>query len=256
MSSERPSGSNGVLLITGVSRGIGAATAIMAANRGYRVAGNYSKDAEGAKRVEQQVLAAGADCVILPADVSQESEVVRLFELVESRLGPVKSLVNNAGITGGFSRVENVSSEMLSRVFAVNVIGTMLCAREAVKRMSTRNGGTGGSIVNISSRAAHIGGSGEWVHYAASKGAIDTFTIGLAREVATEGIRVNAVAPGLIDTEIHAANGAPDRLARLAPTIPMQRGGTAEEVAEAVLWLLSPAASYTTGAILEVGGGR
>jgi NAD(P)-dependent dehydrogenase (short-subunit alcohol dehydrogenase family) len=256
MSSERPSGSNGVLLITGVSRGIGAATAIMAANRGYRVAGNYSKDAEGAKRIEQQVLAAGADCVILLADVSKENEVVRLFESVESRLGPIKALVNNAGITGDFSRVENVSSEMLSRVFAVNVIGAALCAREAVKRMSTRNGGTGGSIVNISSRAAHTGGSGEWVHYAASKGAIDTFTIGLAREVATEGIRVNAVAPGLIDTEIHAANGAPDRLARLAPTVPMQRGGTAEEVAEAVLWLLSPAASYTTGAILEVGGGR
>jgi NAD(P)-dependent dehydrogenase (short-subunit alcohol dehydrogenase family) len=164
--------------------------------------------------------------------------------------------VNNAGVTGGFARVEAVTAQALAEVFAVNVTGAILCAREAVRRMSTRLGGTGGAIVNISSRAAHTGSAGEWVHYAASKGAVDTFTIGLAREVATEGIRVNAVAPGLIETEIHAANGQPDRLKRLAPTIPMGRAGTAEEVAESVLWLLSPAASYTTGAILTVGGGR
>jgi NAD(P)-dependent dehydrogenase (short-subunit alcohol dehydrogenase family) len=256
MTTEIPKGSNGVLLVTGVSRGIGGAIALLAAKRGYLVGGNFSRDAEGAKSVTQQLLLAGTDCAILSADISRENEVTGLFERIESTLGPIAALVNNAGITGGFSRVENVSAEMLSRVFEVNVIGAILCAREAIKRMSTLHGGKGGAIVNISSRAAHTGGPGEWVHYAATKGAIDTFTIGLAREVATEGIRVNAVAPGLIDTDIHAANGAPDRMARLAPTIPMQRPGTAREVAEAVLWLLSPAASYTTGAILEVGGGR
>jgi NAD(P)-dependent dehydrogenase (short-subunit alcohol dehydrogenase family) len=179
-----------------------------------------------------------------------------MFETAERELGPIKGLVNNAGITGGFARVEEVSSTAIDQVFAVNVRGSILCAREAVRRMSTRRGGPGGAIVNISSRAAHTGAAGEWVHYAASKGAIDSFTIGLAREVSTEGIRVNAVAPGLVETGIHAASGEPGRLQRMMGTIPMGRAGLPHEVAEGVLWLLSPAASYTTGAILPIGGGR
>jgi NAD(P)-dependent dehydrogenase (short-subunit alcohol dehydrogenase family) len=179
-----------------------------------------------------------------------------MFVTAERELGPIKGLVNNAGVTGGFARAESVTTAALERVFAINIAGTILCAREAVRRMSTRRGGTGGAIVNISSRAAHTGAAGEWVHYAASKGAIDSFTIGLAREVATEGIRVNAVAPGLVDTGLHAANGEPGRVQRLMETIPMGRAGLPNEVAEAVLWLLSSAASYTTGEILEVGGGR
>lgn len=179
-----------------------------------------------------------------------------MFETAERELGPIKALVNNAGVTGGFARVEDVSVAAIEKVFAVNVTGAMLCAREAVRRMSTRRGGSGGAIVNISSRAAHTGSAGEWVHYAASKGAIDSFTIGLAREVASEGVRVNAVAPGLVDTELHAANGDPGRLRRLMGTIPLGRAGLPNEIAEGVLWLLSPAASYTTGAILQIGGGR
>jgi NAD(P)-dependent dehydrogenase (short-subunit alcohol dehydrogenase family) len=194
--------------------------------------------------------------VAVQADMALERDILNLFQTADRELGRIEGLVNNAGITGGFARVESVSAENMKQVFTVNVVGAILCAREAVRRMSTRNGGAGGSIVNISSRAAHTGAAGEWVHYAASKGAIDSFTIGLAREVATEGIRVNAVAPGLIETDLHAANGAPDRLTRLAPSIPMGRAGKPEEVAEAVLWLLSREASYTTGTILEVGGGR
>jgi NAD(P)-dependent dehydrogenase (short-subunit alcohol dehydrogenase family) len=256
MTNEAPQGANGTLLVTGASRGIGAAVAILAGTLGYRVAVNFSQDEEGAGEVARQIIFGGSTANVYKADVSKEDEVVRMFQRVEAELGSIKGLVNNAGITGGFARVEDVTPETLSQILAVNVAGTILCAREAVRRMSTRRGGTGGAIVNISSRAAHTGGSGEWVHYAATKGAVDTFTIGLAREVATEGIRVNAVAPGLIETDIHAANGAPDRLQRLAPTIPMLRAGTAEEVAHAVLWLLSPAASYTTGTILAVGGGR
>jgi NAD(P)-dependent dehydrogenase (short-subunit alcohol dehydrogenase family) len=246
----------GTLIITGASRGIGAAVAKLAAEQGFAVAVNFSRDASAAAEVVNRITAAGGRAAAIQADVSAEHDVLRLFKSAERHLGPVESLVNNAGVTGGFARVDAVTAEALAQVFAVNVIGTILCAREAVRRMSKRLGGSGGAIVNVSSRAAHTGGAGEWVHYAASKGAVDTFTIGLAREVATEGIRVNAVAPGLIETDIHRANGAPDRLERLAPTIPMGRAGTAEEVAEAVLWLLSPASSYTTGAILEVGGGR
>jgi NAD(P)-dependent dehydrogenase (short-subunit alcohol dehydrogenase family) len=246
----------GTLVVTGASRGIGAAIAKLAGQHGFSVAVNFATGKAEAAAVAEQITSVGGHARAIQADVSHEEDVVRLFAAAERELGPVKGLVNNAAITGGFSRVDSVSARTLAQVMAVNVTGTILCAREAVRRMSTRHGGTGGAIVNISSRAAHTGSAGEWVHYAASKGAIDSFTIGLAREVAAEGVRVNAVAPGLIETGLHAANGAPDRLERLAATIPMQRPGTALEVAEAVLWLLSPAASYTTGAILEVGGGR
>jgi NAD(P)-dependent dehydrogenase (short-subunit alcohol dehydrogenase family) len=252
----RNQGECGTLIVTGASRGIGAAIAKLAGGRGFSVAVNFATGRVEAEAIADQIIAADGSACTIQADVAREEDVIRLFETAESKLGPIKALVNNAAITGGFSRVDSVSAKALEQVMAINVSGAFLCAREAVRRMSTRHGGTGGAIVNISSRAAQIGSAGEWVHYAASKGAIDSFTIGLAREVATEGIRVNAVAPGLIDTGLHAANGAPDRLSRLTSTIPMQRAGTALEVAEAVLWLLSPAASYTTGAILEVGGGR
>jgi NAD(P)-dependent dehydrogenase (short-subunit alcohol dehydrogenase family) len=235
---------------------MGAAIATLAGARGFSVAVNYATGEAEATQVVAQITSAGGRAHAIQADVSREEDILRLFDQAERELGPITALVNNAAITGGFARVEEVSASTLAQVMALNVTGAFLCAREAVRRMSTLRGGKGGAIVNISSRAAHTGSAGEWVHYAASKGAIDSFTIGLAREVATEGIRVNAVAPGLIETGLHAANGAPDRLQRLAATIPMQRPGTPAEVAEAVLWLLSPAASYTTGAILEVGGGR
>jgi NAD(P)-dependent dehydrogenase (short-subunit alcohol dehydrogenase family) len=246
----------GTLIVTGASRGIGAAIATLAGERGYAVAVNFATGEGEAKKVVNEIVAAGGRAIAIQADVSREEDIVRMFETAERDLGPIKALVNNAAITGGFARVEEVSSAALAAVLAVNVNGTILCSREAVRRMSTRLGGSGGAIVNISSRAAHTGSPGEWVHYAASKGAIDSFTIGLAREVATEGIRVNAVAPGLVDTGLHAANGDPGRLQRLMGTIPMGRAGTPNEVAEAVLWLLSSAASYATGAILQVGGGR
>lgn len=247
---------HGTLVVTGASRGIGAAIAQLAGARGFSVAVNFSTGEPEARTVAEQIVSAGGRAYAIHADVAREEDVVALFQTAEHELGPIHALVNNAAITGGFSRVDSVSAKTLQHVMAVNVTGAILCAREAVRRMSTLHGGTGGAIVNISSRAARTGSAGEWVHYAASKGAIDSFTIGLAREVATEGIRVNAVAPGLIETGLHAANGAPDRLERLASTIPMQRAGTPLEVAEGVLWLLSPAASYTTGAVLEIGGGR
>jgi NAD(P)-dependent dehydrogenase (short-subunit alcohol dehydrogenase family) len=246
----------GTLIVTGASRGIGAAITMLAGGRGYAVAVNFATSEAEAKKVVDEIVSAGGRAVAIQADVSREQDIVRLFATAERDLGPIKALVNNAAITGGFARVEEVSSAAMANVFAVNVSGTILCSREAVRRMSTRRGGTGGAIVNISSIAARTGSPGEWVHYAASKGAIDSFTVGLAREVATEGIRVNAVAPGLVDTGLHAANGEPGRLQRLMPSIPMQRAGQPREVAEGVLWLLSPAASYTTGAILEIGGGR
>jgi NAD(P)-dependent dehydrogenase (short-subunit alcohol dehydrogenase family) len=217
---------------------------------------NFSSGETKARKLAEEIVAGGARAVAIHADISREDQILTLFQTAERELGPIKALVNNAGVTGGFARVENLTAEAIEKTFAVNVTGAMLCSREAVRRMSTRHGGSGGAIVNISSRAAHTGGAGEWVHYAASKGAIDSFTIGLAREVAKEGIRVNAVAPGLTDTDLHAANGDPGRLQRLMPSIPMNRAGLPDEIAEGVLWLLSPAASYVTGAILEIGGGR
>lgn len=246
----------GTLIVTGASRGIGAAVARLAGLRGYSVAVNYCQAAAEADRVVGEIRDGGGRAFAIQADVAREDQIVGMFETAARELGQIKGLVNNAGITGGFARVEEVSAEAIDRTFAVNVRGAILCAREAVRRMSTKHGGSGGGIVNISSRAAYTGGPGEWVHYAASKGAIDSFTIGLAREVATEGIRVNAVAPGLIETELHATSGAPDRLQRLMGSVPMGRAGFPDEIAEAVLWMLSPASSYTTGSVLAVGGGR
>ncbi len=244
------------IIITGASRGIGAATAQLAAAQGFSAAVNYKSGRSEALEVVRSIRERGGKAVAIQADVAKEQDILRLFAEAERELGAIRGLVNNAAVTGGFARVEAVSSQALEHLFAVNVTGAILCAREAVKRMSTRHGGQGGAIVNISSLAARTGSPGEWVHYAASKGAIDTFTLGLAREVANEGIRVNAVAPGLVETGIHAANGEPGRLERLKSTIPMGRPGRPEEVAEAVVWLLSPATSYVTGSILEVGGGR
>jgi len=250
-----PSGAQ-VVVVTGASRGIGAAVARLAGARGCAVAVNYVRDERAALEVVRHIEDAGARARAIRGDVANEDDVVALFAEAARVLGPVTALVNNAGVSSRPGRLDALAAGDLSRILATNVAGTILCAREAVRRMSRRHGGPGGAIVNISSAAARLGGPGEWVHYAASKGAVDTFTVGLAREVAAEGIRVNAVRPGLILTDIHAAAGDPDRPARLAPTIPMGRGGTAEEVAEAVFWLLSPAASYTTGAILDVTGGR
>jgi NAD(P)-dependent dehydrogenase (short-subunit alcohol dehydrogenase family) len=246
----------GTLIVTGGSRGIGAAISRMAAARGYAVAINYHSDRASANAVVEEIQRDDGRAAAIQGDVGAEGDVLRLFETAEETLGSLSALVNNAGVTGGFARVDSVKAAMLERLMAVNVTGAILCAREAVKRLSTKHGGRGGAIVNISSRAAQLGSPGEWVHYAASKAAIDALTIGLGREVAEEGIRVNAVAPGLVETDLHAANGDPGRPARLAPTIPMGRAGTAEEIAEAVLWLLSPAASFVTATILNVGGGR
>jgi NAD(P)-dependent dehydrogenase (short-subunit alcohol dehydrogenase family) len=244
------------VIVTGASRGIGAAIASLVGANGFPVAVNFRTNRVAADQVVRDIVSTGGRAVAIPGDVSREEEILRLFEVAERELGQLGGLVNNAGITGGFARVEALHADAVAQVLAVNVAGTILCSREAVRRMSVRCGGMGGSIVNISSLAARTGGADEWVHYAASKGAVDSFTIGLAREVANEGIRVNAVAPGLIETELHSANGAPDRMNRLAPSVPMKRPGTPGEVAEGVLWLLSSAASYTTGTILEIGGGR
>ncbi len=246
----------GTLIVTGGSRGIGAAISRLAAARGYSVAVNYHSNNSSADALVQEIRSSGGQAAAIQAHIGNEGDILRLFESSDRTLGPLSALVNNAAITGGFARVDSVDASMLEGLMAVNVTGAILCAREAVRRLSTKHGGRGGAIVNISSRAAQLGSPGEWVHYAMSKGAIDTLTVGLAREVATEGIRVNAVAPGLVDTALHAAAGEPGRVARLIPTVPMGRPGTPEEIAEGVLWLLSPAASFVTGAILAMGGGR
>ncbi len=244
------------LLITGGSRGIGAATAQLAAQRGHAVCISYLRNKTAADEVVAGIVASGGRAVAIAADVGIETEVVRLFEQIDIQLGPVTALVNNAGMLEQQMRVDQMDAARVLRIFTTNVVGSFLCAREAVRRMSTRYGGRGGAIVNLSSGAARLGGPGEYVDYAASKGAIDTFTLGLAREVADEGIRVNAVRPGLIYTEIHADGGEPERVDRLKASVSMQRGGQAEEVARALLWLLSEEASYVTGAVLDVTGGR
>jgi NAD(P)-dependent dehydrogenase (short-subunit alcohol dehydrogenase family) len=245
-----------VLLITGGGRGIGAATALLAAKRGYAVAVNYASNSLAADGVVRTIRAGGGTAVAVQADVGDEAQVTAMFQKVDARLGRLTALVNCAGVVDVQARVDEMTALRLERMFRTNVIGSFICAREAVRRMSTRYGGAGGAIVNVSSAAARLGSPGQYVDYAASKGAIDTFTIGLAKEVGAEGIRVNAVRPGLIDTEIHASGGMPDRAFELAPTVPMQRTGSADEIAGAILWLLSEEASYTTMALLDVTGGR
>ena len=244
------------VLVTGGSRGIGAAVCLQAAAAGWRVAVNYTSNADAAEEVVAKIREAGGDALAIKADVGSEADILAMFDLIDHTFGPLDALVNNAGIVDTKQRVDEMDLARLERMFRINVIGSMLCAREAVKRMSRKYGGRGGSIVNLSSIAATLGGSGEYVDYAAAKGAVDTFTIGLAREVATEGVRVNAVRPGITATDIHASGGQPDRAERLSHLVPMQRPGTADEIAAAILHLMSDAASYTTGALLNVTGGR
>jgi NAD(P)-dependent dehydrogenase (short-subunit alcohol dehydrogenase family) len=246
----------GVIIITGGGRGIGAATARLAAKRGYAVCVNYLRDRSAAERVVQDIRDEGGTAIAVPGDVAVEKDVVHLFEACDRSLGALTALVNNAGIVTTASRVEAMTAERLQQMFSTNVVGAFLCAREAIKRLSKKHGGKGGAIVNLSSGAARLGSPGEWVDYAASKGAIDTMTIGLSKELADDGIRVNCVRPGFVNTGIHAGAGEPDRIERLRASIPMKRGGEPEEVARAVLWLLSEEASYSTGAILDVTGGR
>lgn len=245
-----------VIIVTGGSRGIGAAVARLATAAGYAVGISYLNNSAAAAAVVADIRAQGGTAIAVQADVAHEDDVMRLFREVDAALGPVTALVNNAGILERQARVEDMDAARLGRIFATNVTGSFICAREAVRRMSTRHGGSGGAIVNVSSRAARLGAAGEYVDYAASKAAIDTLTIGLAREVAAEGIRVNAVSPGLIYTEIHASGGEPGRVDRARDAVPMQRGGYPEEVARAILWLLSDEASYTTAASIDVSGGR
>jgi NAD(P)-dependent dehydrogenase (short-subunit alcohol dehydrogenase family) len=246
----------GIIVITGGSRGIGAATAHLAAERGYAVCVNYRRNRESADSIVRAIERKGGQAVAVAADVSTESEVIQLFETVDKTLGRVTALVNNAGILEQQMRLENIDATRLNRIFATNITGYFLCAREAIRRMSTRYGGAGGVIVNVSSGASRLGSPGEYIDYAASKGAIDTMTIGLAKEVAEEGIRVNAVRPAFIYTDIHASGGEPDRVDRVREFVPMKRGGKAIEVAYAILWLLSDEASYSTGAFIDVTGGK
>ena len=246
----------GVMIVTGGGRGIGAATARLAAARGYAVCVNYLRDQEAAEALVQDIRNDGGRAIAVASDVSSEPDVLRLFKEADRSLGSLSALVNNAGIVATRSRVETMDAARLQRMFSINVVGAFLCAREAIKRMSTKHGGKGGAIVNVSSAAARVGSPGEWVDYAASKGAIDTMTIGLSKELADDGIRVNCVRPGFVNTGIHAGAGEPNRIERLRAGIPMKRGGEPEEVARAILWLLSDEASYSTGAILDVTGGR
>ena len=248
--------SHPVLIITGASRGIGAATAVLAAQRGYDVCVNYKGNQSAAEQVAARVRELGRRAIAVAADVSQEADVVRLFTTVDEQLGRVTALVNNAGILEQQGRVEQFDAARLARVFATNVAGAFVCAREAVRRMSTKHGGPGGAIVNVSSRAAQLGSANEYVDYAASKAALDALTIGLSQEVALEGIRVNGVRPGFIYTEMHASGGEPGRVDRVKAFVPMRRGGQPEEVAYAILWLLSEEASFTTGGFIDIGGGR
>ena len=248
--------SSKVLLVTGASRGIGAAISRVAAARGWKVMINFASNEGAARTLVDAIRGEGGEAECHQADVSRESDIIRLFEATEQRFGRIDGLVNNAGIVGAKARLDEMTAERIQGMFAINTIGALLCAREAVRRMSTKHGGRGGAIVTVSSMAAVIGGASEYVDYGASKGALDTFTVGLAREVATEGIRVNAVRPGIIDTEIHASGGQPDRVAAMRPVLPMKREGTADEVALAVMFLLSEEASYINGAILNVSGGR
>jgi len=245
-----------VLLVTGGSRGIGTATALAAAQAGYAVAVNYQSNSLAADEVVRSIRDSGGQAMALQADVSREDEVMAMFGRIDAKWGHLAALVNNAGVVDVSSRVDGMTVARLTRMLNTHVLGSFVCAREAVLRMSTRHGGGGGGIVNLSSAASKLGSPGQYVDYAACKGAIDTFTIGLAKEVAAEGIRVNAVRPGIIETDIHASGGEPDRAQRLAPQIPMQRPGSAQEVANAIMWLLSPQASYCTGTLLDVGGGR
>ena len=244
------------VLVTGGSRGIGAATSLLCAQQGWAVAVNYASGAAPAAALVAQIRAAGGTALAVQADVSDEAQVLAMFATLERELPPLGALVNNAGVVDVQARVDVMSLQRWQRMFAINVFGSFLCAREAVKRLSTKHGGRGGAIVNLSSAASRLGAPGQYVDYAAAKGAIDVFTMGLAKEVALEGIRVNAVRPGIIDTEIHASGGLPDRAKQMAPLVPMQRAGSAEEVAQAILWLLSDASSYTTGSIVDVTGGR
>ncbi|WP_267552338.1 SDR family oxidoreductase [Rhizobium rhizogenes] len=245
-----------VLLVTGGSRGIGAAVCIAAAQHGWAVAVNYASNKDAAEAVVETIRQAGGEAIAIAGDVGKAEDIQSIFAQVDAHFGRLDGLVNNAGIVGVIQRLDEMTPERLDRMFRVNITGSMLAAAEAVRRMSTRHGGKGGVIVNVSSLAATLGGGGQYVDYAASKGAIDTFTVGLAREVAAEGIRVNAVRPGIIDTDIHAAAGLPDRARDIAPQLPMKRAGTADEVADSILYLLSPHASYITGALLDVSGGR
>ena len=246
----------GAILVTGGGRGIGAAVSRLAAARGYDVAVNYAQDEKSAQGVVDAIAGSGGKAIAVRGDVADIGQIAEMFDVVERKIGPLTALVANAGITGLISRLDEADPATIARVVDVNVTGALLCMREAVKRMSTKNGGKGGAIVGLSSAAATLGSPGEFVWYAASKAAVDTMVLGLGREVAAEGVRVNAVAPALIDTDIHATAGAPDRLERMAPSIPMGRAGTPEEVAEAVLFLLSDAAGYITGEVIRVGGGR
>ncbi len=248
--------SKGTVLVTGASRGIGAACVRLLARDGYDVAINYARSADAADALAQEVRAAGRQAVTVKADVGVEAEVISMFRALDSEMPPLAGLVNNAGILFAKARLDEMGPDRINDTLRVNVTGSFMCAREAIRRMSTKYGGNGGSIVNLSSAAARIGSPNEFIDYAASKGAIDAMTLGLSKEVGGEGIRVNAVRPGLIHTDIHASSGQPDRIERLKQFVPMGRGGSAEEVAEAVVWLISPAASYVTGALVDVAGGR